>query len=1105
MKYSKDIIEKIVRIQTSFRYKKELLYYLYDKRGLLSDLIFSIKDTINDKFQYGIIDQSELNDHFSKLEIISNKLCDINISYLSIIEFNCDIFRHYLKKMNEIINQLKNLVLITGINNISDILKLYDIRDIQTAELMYYNKIFKPINLKYYNEIEETEIKEKSLVVKDTSIIEIFSNIINKIENIDIEKYDKENIKQLNMNLSFRKIEGHKESVILSLFGCRMYLKYYNIIFAFDGYFKKDPLNLYRQTEFFKEKVRDIDKMNIAIPVVFKKAYLEQITIRDFILYDINELILQCQSAYSELNNLKQKTISSLVKDFLTSDFESQRRILTLFLLTEDDTDTQYLAYLMYDMITNESYLLKPQPLAEQVFNSLHWTVQKKFKVAINKVEKYTQLLIDFNETDIPYEKRICILKAPEYVKSKAMDKLKEINNRSNDSSVKAQQYLDGLLKIPFGIYIKEEIINYLTLFKEKYKLLIDKLVKNNISIEVNQNSSTSTDISRFFDVLDTNITVDDIIGYLENETTKEYKRIIKIINSYDMSNSIVISSKTKNILKNEIESYLHESHTSELLNNIGEQINFKPNIDDNINKSIQTLKIEWDLYQIEKKNYINGVRSKLDLAVYGHDEPKKQIERIIAQWINGSACGYCFGFEGPPGTGKTSLAKKGLTKCLADKNGNPRPFAFIPIGGSTNGSTLEGHCYTYVGSTWGRIVDVLMESRCMNPIIFIDELDKVSHTEHGKEIIGILTHLTDSSQNDEFIDKYFSGVKLDLSNALIIFSYNDPDLIDRILLDRIHRIRFKALTKQEKFHVCYSHVLPEIYTAVGINKDDIIFDKEILEFIIDNYTYEAGARKIREKIFEIVRELNLRNMCGETKIFPFTVTKDFITKDIFSERPKVIHNRISKTSRIGLVNGLYATGAGLGGITVIETFEIPSDNKFSLELTGQQGDVMKESMKVARTVAWNILPNTIKKKLYTRCEKENNFGIHIHCPEGGTPKDGPSAGGAITLAILSLLTKIPVKNTIGITGEIDLNGSIRAIGGLESKVDGAKKAGVKLVLCPSQNIDDVERIRNDKFTPVSDDFKIQTVDTIWDILKIALCDHNIKFNNYVKDISFES
>merc|ERR1711934_647258 len=148
MKYSKDIIEKIVRIQTSFRYKKELLYYLYDKRGLLSDLIFSIKDTINDKFQYGIIDQSELNDHFSKLEIISNKLCDINISYLSIIEFNCDIFRHYLKKMNEIINQLKNLVLITGINNISDILKLYDIRDIQTAELMYYNKIFKPINLK---------------------------------------------------------------------------------------------------------------------------------------------------------------------------------------------------------------------------------------------------------------------------------------------------------------------------------------------------------------------------------------------------------------------------------------------------------------------------------------------------------------------------------------------------------------------------------------------------------------------------------------------------------------------------------------------------------------------------------------------------------------------------------------------------------------------------------------------------------------------------------------------------------------------------------------------------------------------------------------------
>merc|ERR1712100_701612 len=198
---------------------------------------------------------------------------------------------------------------------------------------------------------------------------------------------------------------------------------------------------------------------------------------------------------------------------------------------------------------------------------------------------------------------------------------------------------------------------------------------------------------------------------------------------------------------------------------------------------------------------YIESVHSILDNAVHGHEEAKLQVERIIGQWINGEMNGYCFGFEGPPGTGKTSFAKKGLTKCLKDEDGNPRPFSFIALGGSSNGATLEGHSYTYVGSTWGRIVDILMECGTMNPIIFIDELDKVSRTEHGKEIIGILTHLTDSTQNDEFADKYFAGIKLNLSKALIIFSYNDVDLIDRILLDRIHRIQFSNLNLHDKIN----------------------------------------------------------------------------------------------------------------------------------------------------------------------------------------------------------------------------------------------------------------------------------------------------------------
>ena len=150
---------------------------------------------------------------------------------------------------------------------------------------------------------------------------------------------------------------------------------------------------------------------------------------------------------------------------------------------------------------------------------------------------------------------------------------------------------------------------------------------------------------------------------------------------------------------------------------------------------------------------------------------------------MTGKQTGYCFGFEGPPGVGKTTMAKKGLAHCLKDENGEPRPFAFIALGGSSNGSTLSGHNYTYVGSTWGKIVDILMEKKCMNPIIFIDELDKVSRTEHGKEIIGILTHLVDTTQNMSFQDKYFNGIDLDMSKVLFIFSYNDVSLIDKFYL----------------------------------------------------------------------------------------------------------------------------------------------------------------------------------------------------------------------------------------------------------------------------------------------------------------------------------
>jgi ATP-dependent Lon protease len=384
-----------------------------------------------------------------------------------------------------------------------------------------------------------------------------------------------------------------------------------------------------------------------------------------------------------------------------------------------------------------------------------------------------------------------------------------------------------------------------------------------------------------------------------------------------------------------------------------------------------------------------------------------------------------------------------------------------------------------------------------MNPIIFIDELDKISNTENGKEIIGILTHMTDASQNDEFYDKYFAGIKIDLSKVLFIFSYNDPHKIDPVLADRIHRVKFKNLSKIEKIHVVNNYLLPEFLETVGFPANSIRFKDNVIEYIINNYTFEAGIRKLKQKIFEIIREINLRCFMDTNYAeFPIEITIDTVN-EIFSDKPKIILKQIAEKSHIGLVNGLYATSVGNGGITIIETFKTPSESKLSLMITGQQGDVMQESVKCAKTIAWNILPNSIKKKIADEWADIYTWGIHVHCPEAATPKDGPSAGGAITLAIISLLCHIPVKNTVALTGEIDLNGSIHAIGGLDNKIEGAKMAGVKVLLYPAQNQQDIEIIRNIR-PEVLQNIKIKPIENIWEILEYCLEDNDLIFNKYV-------
>ena len=286
--------------------------------------------------------------------------------------------------------------------------------------------------------------------------------------------------------------------------------------------------------------------------------------------------------------------------------------------------------------------------------------------------------------------------------------------------------------------------------------------------------------------------------------------------------------------------------------------------------------------------DFMENAKKTLDDCVYGLDNAKMQIMQLIGQWItNPQALGTAIAIQGPPGTGKTSLVKEGISKILG------REFTFIALGGTGDASTLEGHGYTYEGSMWGRIVQILMDSKCMNPVIYFDELDKVSDTPRGEEIIGILTHLTDTSQNNVFHDKYFSEIHFDLSKCLFIFSYNDESKINPILRDRMYRIITKGYEPKEKAIIARDFILPKIRQQVAFNEEELNIPDDTLDDIINNKSItkeEQGVRNLKRCLEIIHTKLNLfRLMKPEKNIFskeldlnisfPVSVTKDHVKK----------------------------------------------------------------------------------------------------------------------------------------------------------------------------------------------------------------------------------
>ena len=834
-------------------------------------------------------------------------------------------------------------------------------------------------------------------------------------------------------------------------------------------------------------------KENIPNSLEFKDdtfaRFIDSLTLKDYLIYDPHEIYSKYVGCLSSLNAMYQKTTSQIIKDFVTSDLFVRRLMLIQLLTKSGKLDNQYLAYLLYDLLSNDANGTADSQEQNALFDSLPWSIKQGFREAMKTTNQYTHELSNFDLQKIPLEQQICLLKAPDSVKEKAMQKLKEIKAKSEDTGSKARQYLDGLLKIPFNIYRKEPVLNLMTDIRLKYVNALKRL-KPELNEKTNYTSlEVLKGISELKKTNSSSMSLETIKNKIEKWDKQQLTNCIANINCVEICNKskIKISNKKKSDLVNDVVDFFnkHKEDCNELFDtyfSCQEQQN-KMKENDRIISEIETK-------YGEINQCMSNVKQILDKAVYGHDKAKKQIERIIGQWINGDTnTGHILGFEGNPGIGKTSLAK-GLAKCLKDANGESRPFSVIMMGGDSNGSHLVGHSYTYVGSTWGQIVQILIDNKCMNPIILIDEVDKISRTEHGKEIVGILTHLLDATQNEHFQDKYFSGIDLDLSKALFILSYNDADLIDRILLDRVHRIKFESLSIDDKVVISKNYLLPDICKNVGL-VDMVTFSDETLRCIIEDYTLEPGVRKLKETLFNIVAELNLNILKNKEEFLhiPIEITCDDVRNKYLPDKHRVRIPKIHDTSVCHMINGMWANQLSQGGILQFQACFSPAPSFLEIVLTGNQKEVMREGMIISRNIAWNLTPYERQKELIQKYNDPKNncvYGINIHAGDLSVPKDGPSASSTIVVLFYALFNNIKIKNYFAMTGEITLDGKIKEIGGLSSKILGSIKNGVKEFIFPSENNRDFEKFMEKyKDNNVIEGIKFHSADTIDDVFKL--------------------
>ncbi|HEX7042312.1 MAG TPA: endopeptidase La [Patescibacteria group bacterium] len=477
---------------------------------------------------------------------------------------------------------------------------------------------------------------------------------------------------------------------------------------------------------------------------------------------------------------------------------------------------------------------------------------------------------------------------------------------------------------------------------------------------------------------------------------------------------------------------------------------------------------VEWlvDLpWSRESKDNVDvkSAEKILDEEHFGLKKAKERIvEYLAVRKLAGKMKGPILCFAGPPGVGKTSIGKS-IAKALG------RKFVKVSLGGIRDEAEIRGHRRTYVGAMPGRIIQGIKDSGTKNPVFMLDEIDKVGADFRGDPTAALLEAL-DPEQNHGFSDHYLE-VPFDLSDVMFITTANVLDTIPAALRDRLEIIHFAGYTQDEKFKIAKNFLFKKLVEANGLKEEQIEISDDALRFVIQHYTREAGVRNLERRLAAIYRKVAKEIAEGkeEKTIVDEKLVVKYLGPIVFSE------SLIEKKDEVGMSTGMAWTEAG-GDILFIEVALMPG--KGVLTLTGQLGDVMKESAQAAlsyirsRAHILGIADKTFQKT-----------DIHVHVPEGAVPKDGPSAGLAITTAIISALTKIPVKRTVSMTGEVTLRGRALEIGGVKEKVIAAHRAGIKTVILPKENKKDLEELPKE----VTDELKFVFVSHMDEVLPVAL------------------